>query len=509
MRYTTDDANSLALIVSREDGPAARARQTEKDSGERRQNKRAINLKPLGGLILASSLLVACGGSDNNDDESNEVTRAQDSRTFTVDTDQVNNFTALSGYDSTDRWSGVLDGAGYRVEVPQNWNGMLVMYAHGYRGTGEELTVSNPSIREWLLENGYAWAASSYSKNYYDVQVGVEDTNKLALNFTDIAAENGRTLSEPTKVYITGHSMGGHITAAAIEAETYATANNVVHYAGAVPMCGVVGGTYEFDYLLNFTFAAQHVAHRADNSVPALNAYPAENFDAAAIDAVLWSTDPSFTQQGVTTAAGDRLAAIVETISGGDRPIFDEGFRGGYYDVVMGTGGRDGTVNGILARDLSGNMGVTYHFDDDPALTTDELAFNTSILLVMADPAANPLRSDGLRWIPKINGEFSIPVVSIADLGDLYVPFIHQQIYRKRAAANGNDQWLVQRAIRGANHCDFTLEEQESAFADMINWEQNNIRPDGDEILDPDVVSASDYGCQFSTEDRAGLPACP
>ena len=78
------------------------------------------------------------------------------------------------------------NGASYRIEVPAIWNGRLVMYAHGYRGEGSELTVGNPSIRQWLLDNGYAWAASSYSTNFYDVRTGVEDTNELALAFTDI-----------------------------------------------------------------------------------------------------------------------------------------------------------------------------------------------------------------------------------------------------------------------------------------------------------------------------------
>ena len=33
-------------------------------------------------------------------------------------------------------------------------------------------------------------------------------------------------------------------------------------------------------------------------------------------------------------------------------------------------------------------------------------------------------RRDGLRWIPQVNGEISIPVVSIHTLGDLFVPFV-------------------------------------------------------------------------------------
>ena len=55
-------------------------------------------------------------------------------------------FDALSGTTTTRLW-GVQGGAGYRIEVPANWNGELVLYAHGFRGGGLELTVSNPPIR--------------------------------------------------------------------------------------------------------------------------------------------------------------------------------------------------------------------------------------------------------------------------------------------------------------------------------------------------------------------------
>ena len=68
---------------------------------------------------------------------------------------------------------GVWLGAGYRYEIPEDWNGDLVMWAHGFRGEGLELTVDNPPFREYLLENGYAWGASSYDRNGYEWDVGV------------------------------------------------------------------------------------------------------------------------------------------------------------------------------------------------------------------------------------------------------------------------------------------------------------------------------------------------
>jgi hypothetical protein len=74
-------------------------------------------------------------------------------------------FAPIPGLES-DRWVGVLGGAAYQVEVPRDWNGKLVMYAHGYRGTGAALTVAPPRIRRHLVANGYAWAASSYAANH-------------------------------------------------------------------------------------------------------------------------------------------------------------------------------------------------------------------------------------------------------------------------------------------------------------------------------------------------------
>src|SRR5205823_4638723 len=47
-------------------------------------------------------------------------------------------FTALPGAQA---YWGVLDRAAFRIEVPGNWNGELVMYAHGYVGEQPYLRV--------------------------------------------------------------------------------------------------------------------------------------------------------------------------------------------------------------------------------------------------------------------------------------------------------------------------------------------------------------------------------
>ena len=111
---------------------------------------------------LAAVLSVACATSPPAASPATSATpaaRSHDRRHFTVD-EALLPFEALEVPTTTDRWWGVESGAGYRIEVPANWNGRLVMYAHGYRGPGEVLTPSVPHFRRALIEAGYAWAAS-------------------------------------------------------------------------------------------------------------------------------------------------------------------------------------------------------------------------------------------------------------------------------------------------------------------------------------------------------------
>jgi pimeloyl-ACP methyl ester carboxylesterase len=445
--------------------------------------------------FAAASILAACGGSDQEPEE----TRAQDARVFTVDA-TATTFAAMAAaagdtvdMSTTSRWAGVINGAGYRVEVPANWNGKLVMYAHGYAGTGAALGFTNPSIRRYLIANGYAWAASSYSKNYYDVRVGVEDTNALALAFNSIATANNRPLASPSRTYIIGHSMGGHIAAAAIEDETTNTAKNKVRYYGAVPMCGVVGDTELFD-----TFAAMQVTAQA---LTGNAAYPTNKFAdiQAQVTGTLFSSFPtaaSPTAQITPTATGAKYASVVKHLTGGERPMFAQGLAfGGSFPSAYGTFGSDGTVNGILNKNGLDTTGFTYVIDGDAA---GSAALNASAQKLVREPDANRLRRDGLRWIPKANGEFRIPVVTIHTLGDLFVPFSMEQVYQKRVAAKGNSNWLVQRAIRGASHCDFTIAEQVDAFDAMIKWERDGVKPSGDDVVTAATVAAPTYGCTYT-----------
>ena len=479
----------------------------------------ATRLK-LGLTTIALAALAACGGS--NDTPGPEEARPQDARTFVPPS--ATTFAALGGSAVvTDRWAGVLNGAGYQIEVPAVWNGKLVMWAHGYAGTGPNLSANSiPIMRRYLLDNGYAWASSSYTKNYYDVRVGVEDTNALALNFNTIAAAKGRTLATPSKIFISGISMGGHITAAAIEAEAAQYAVNKVKYAGAVPMCGVVGDTELFNYFAGYQVSAQQLS-----GFP-ITKFPTTDFATLSpiIKSALWTTFPSGATPGVTNAQGDKLKNIVAYLSGGPRPFFNEGFaNSSNQNNIFASLGGDGTIGGILTQNVLDTTQLVYKVDSSStAMTAIDTSFNASAFKITPTANANRLRTDGLRWIPQVNGDISIPVVTIHTLGDLFVPFKMEQVYAARTKAKGTDKFLVQRAIRDVGHCAFTAAEGTAAFDAMIQWEGGGPKPAGDDVTTPAVIADPKYGCTFtvntpSLEDftapairaayQAGYPTCP
>ena len=94
-------------------------------------------------------------------------------------------FDALPGAKA---YFGAYDGGVYRIEVPDKWNGELMLSSHGYvAATGDrglELRVGAPAFRQHLIDEGFAWAASSYRCNGYVPGQGLLDTMALTDIFT-------------------------------------------------------------------------------------------------------------------------------------------------------------------------------------------------------------------------------------------------------------------------------------------------------------------------------------
>lgn len=406
-------------------------------------------------------------------------------------------FDAIQGLDSEQYW-GVHTGAGYRIEIPDNWNGELVTWAHGYRGTGLELTVDNHPLRPFLLANGYAWAASSYSRNSYDPAQGAKDTHALTAYFAD-------RFGEPSRTYITGASMGGHVTA--IMAEQWPGS-----YDAAMPICGVLGDYELFDFFLDFNLAAQTLSG-VNESWPF-----GPDYLTSVVPATKAALGPAF--PFALNAGGTALKSLVQVRSGGVRPLFDQGFvfwNGVAGNFLFDLGEGDGTLPrqpGVAVQ----NIDVVYQFDTDPALTVEEALFNEDVQRVTADRQAR--RTNGLANVTPTTGMLKIPMLTLHTLGDLFVPLHMEQEYARRVAAENASDLLVQRVTRDFGHCSFTGPELVTTFVDLVTWVEAGVKPAGDDVLDPDNVANPNFGCTFTDPtsprlwDNPGLaflapPDCP
>lgn len=140
---------------------------------------------------------------------------------------------------------GEIDGAKYRIMLPQKWNGTLLLYSHGYRpsapmppdfkapNTKPEpapgVSIGETVIADQLLKDGYALAGSAYKiLGLAAVEDGVADGEALHRFFSE-------KVGVPNRTIVWGDSLGGLITALLAE-------RNPEWVSGAVPLCGVIGG---------------------------------------------------------------------------------------------------------------------------------------------------------------------------------------------------------------------------------------------------------------------------
>ncbi|HWS36430.1 MAG TPA: phthalyl amidase [Actinoplanes sp.] len=379
-------------------------------------------------------------------------------------------FTALDG---ARVHTGIKDGAAYRIEVPQNWNGKLVVYAHGYRGTGTTVYVGNPDLRKHYIDRGFAWAASSYATNGYDVGQGVTDTYALIGIF--------RRIARPSLVYISGASMGGHVTAVAIERYPRT-------FAGAMPYCGVLGDVELFDYFLDANVTAAALAGvKIEFPMQPGADYPAR-----------WAAQVAQIRASLPRGT---WSDVLERRSGGERPGFDGAFA--YWDAASQNGlpflfsvwpGLSGGTAGIASGNLTDNRRTVYRIDDRRQLSRAEKKLNASVLRIA--PAAR----DG---VPRISGRPTIPVLSLHGIGDLFVPFSMEQEYAR------SNHRFVSRAIRDVAHCGFTAPELTRGFDDLVTWAEQGRRPAGDPILNRRAVAGPDFGCRFTVGTRPQFAPCP
>jgi pimeloyl-ACP methyl ester carboxylesterase len=332
--------------------------------------------------------------------------------------------------------AGAIDGAPYRIEIPARWNKGLVVYAHGYTIVGmKPLNPDSPrakAFRDVYLSRGFAFAESAYRVQGWAVKEAIEDTEALRRYFV---SKHGT----PSETYITGHSMGGHITMAIIE--RYPDA-----YQGAMPMCGPLGAA--IDFLNNGVF---------DMLVTFEALFP------GTIPSPYEPSPQTATKVKAAIAAQPELAARYAQRFA--RPL----------DQLPGTLSFFQVIAGELKQRAGGEP-----FDNRNRIYVgfgDDVAINRAVKRYAANPAAR----DYVRQYASPTGRTADPILTIHTTSDTLVLGSDVTAYEVPAALAGTSDRFVARFVEANGHCNFTAAQTATAFDALLAWAREGKRPDGGE----------------------------
>ena len=368
------------------------------------------------------------------------------------------------------------DGANYKIEVPSNWNGTLVLYSHGYVFVGYPLVAEDagdPATGAALLAQGYALAGSSYSRNGWALQQAFHDQIAL-LDYFDSHC------GHPLRTIAWGHSLGGIITAGLIQLFPD-------RFNAALPMCGVVaGGVGTWNQALDSAFAFDVLL--AGNTLPIVRFNPttlSTDFNTAEADLAAAQN----TAQGRARIA---LFSSLGDVPGWFNSALPEPAKTDYASQETNQYLWESQVDFLFAfyaraelesragGNPSWNTGVNYSEQLEKSATSKEvkalykqagLSLNHDLESLNQAPriSADPGAVSYLDKYISFNGELSMPVLTMHTTGDGLVVNQDEQSYAHIVQRAGDSSLLRQVFVHRAGHCAFTPAETLTAFQTLIH----------------------------------------
>ncbi|MHB1025136.1 MAG: hypothetical protein ACYC24_05430 [Desulfobacteria bacterium] len=357
---------------------------------------------------------------------------------------------AIAGSEITGSTDG---GAFYKIVVPDQWNGDLVIWNHGFSLAPPAPVTDLGPLADLQLYEGYAVAASSYQQAGWALFKTKNDLQNL------VGVFKGK-FGTPNKVFLTGGSLGGLVTVAAIEEA------HIGNVAGAFPFCGAVAGSRNWDAALDLRLVYDAVCSGVPGAaIPggAEGLPPNASFTQTDLGlAVHACTGILAPPVGRTPGQTARMKKILDTL------LIPENFLltdMGYATFAMSDLVHDpGKLSGKIG---TGNVGVDY---DDPAI-------NASIARVSPNPgAATRLRKN---YTP--TGDVGrTKIVSMHTDKDGLVVVENESEYAMKVRTRNLTTAIVVEDV--PSHCGFTQAELVAGWESLRGWVNGAPQPSATSI---------------------------
>lgn len=333
-------------------------------------------------------------------------------------------------------------GALYRICFPANWNGDLVIYAHGYVAADQELAlpqdqIGGQSVSGTVTGLGYAFATTSYRANGLVGPEGAEDLVELDATVQRLYRP------DPGRSVVVGVSEGGLIA-------TLAAERHSDRFAGALAACGPVGSfrrqlEYFDDFRVVFDYLFPGVIPGSAVEIP---------------DAVRTGWEPTY-QTGVAAALLLNPARARELVNITGVPVASADLSA----IVV-------TAIGILWYNVIGSANAQARLGGQPfdnssrvySGSSDDAALNAGVARFAADPATFAVVAQF-----ETTGSLPVPLVTVHTDGDPIVPFEHEALYAEKVSQAGAAARLTQTSFQRYGHCAFQSSELLAAFSTLID----------------------------------------
>jgi len=334
-------------------------------------------------------------------------------------------------------------GAIYRIYMPDEWNGDLVTYAHGYVSVTEEVAIpedqlvlpDGTSIPQMINNMGYAFAVTSYRANGMVTQDALVDLTQLADKFTELYGRPGHN-------YLVGASEGGLITTKSIEMEDI--------YAGGLAVCGPIGDfvaqvNYMGDFRVLFDFYFPGILPGSPIKIP---------------QEVMDHWDTVYLPNIIAAVSANPDRAIELCIVA--KAAFDPNDPETIGQTVAGLLWYNVFATNDLAQRVSGNpfdnTDRHYHGSDNDAY------LNKNVQRIQGDAQAIA----NAKAMFDTYGTPGKPLITMHTAGDPIVPFWHERLYRAKVSSNGQISFYHNFPVMRYGHCNFTEDEVLKAFAALV-----------------------------------------
>ncbi|NID05399.1 hypothetical protein HBF26_10900 [Luteibacter jiangsuensis] len=320
-------------------------------------------------------------------------------------------------------YTGKLQDALYRIDVPAHWNGDLVMLMHGYQPVGAPITtpMTPADPTPVFLKKGFAVAQSQYASQGWAVSDAIADTERLRQHFV-------RTYGQPPHTYIYGFSMGGLSAAASIERYPHA-------YSGAMITCGLTVSTPDF---LARGVVTPLVAF--DALIPGVipDVAAPDSPPAISPDAIAKAVEAHPKEAALLAGRLEEKAETLPTLA-----LYYMAFR----EIETRAGGMP----------VDNRKEVYKGFGDD-------VTFNRRVRRYDATPKAAEYTRNNVT----LTGRIEIPLVMQWNAFDPTIPTRFHGVYPAQVRAAGAAKWLTVLAPVGDGHCNFTDEQTAEAFDTLV-----------------------------------------